>query len=392
MLNNPQGRWPHYSGDEIAAVAAVMESGRVNYWTGERCVAFEQAFADRMGSTYGIALMNGTVALDLALKALGIGAGDEVIVTPRSFIASVSCVINAGAIPVFADVDLDSGNLSAATIAPVLTERTRAILPVHLAGWPCDMTGIMDLAKAHGLAVIEDCAQAHGATHQGRSVGAFGDVGAWSFCQDKIMTTGGEGGMVTTDSQELRDRMWSYKDHGKNEAAAREGSALPKFRPVHDSFGTNWRMLEVQAAIGLLQLGYLADWLDTRARNAALLRQHFARHDGVIRLPEPEAGDVHAYYRLYGYVRPEGLASGWSRDRILAELMDLKLGVSGGSCPEIYLEKAFEGTGFAPPQRLPNAMALGETSLAFLTHPTLTEADIARVGEEVGKVLARACR
>jgi len=392
MLNTSLAPWPCYTSEEIEAVAAVMRSGRVNYWTGDEGAAFEREFAARMGSAHGVALMNGTVAIDLALKALGIGPGDEVIVTPRSFIASVSSVINAGAIPVFADVDPDSGNLSAATIAPVLTKKTRAILPVHLAGWPCDMTGIMDLARARGLKVIEDCAQAHGAMHRGRSVGAFGDIGTWSFCQDKIMTTGGEGGLVTTDSQALRDAMWSWKDHGKNEAAAREGSDLPKFRPVHDGFGTNWRMLEIQAAIGRVQLGSLADWLEARARNAAMLRRHLEPHDGAIRLPAPEAGDVHAYYRLYGYVRPEGLAGGWSRDRILAELMDLNLGVSGGSCSEIYLEKAFEGTGFAPPQRLANALALGETSLAFLTHPTLSEADIARVGEEVGKVLARAAR
>jgi dTDP-4-amino-4,6-dideoxygalactose transaminase len=206
------------------------------------------------------------------------------------------------------------------------------------------------------------------------------------------MTTGGEGGMVTTDSQALRDTMWSYKDHGKNETAAKEGSDLPKFRPVHDGFGTNWRMLEIQAAIGRLQLGSLDGWLEARARNAAMLRRHLEPYDAVIRVPVPDAGDVHAYYRLYGYVRPEGLAGSWSRDRILAELIDLNLGVSGGSCPEIYLEKAFDGTGFAPPQRLPNALALGETSLAFLTHPTLSEADMARVGEEVGKVLARAAR
>ena len=216
MLNASVAQWPSYSEEEQQAVARVLASGRVNYWTGEETRAFEREFADWAGAAHAVALFNGTVALDLALKALGIGAGDEVIVTPRTFIASVSSVVNAGATPVFADVDRDSGNISPDSVERIVGERTRAILPVHLGGWPCEMIALRDLADRRGLAIIEDCAQAHGARVDGASVGTFGEIGTWSFCQDKIITTGGEGGMVTTDDAELWSRMWSYKDHGKS--------------------------------------------------------------------------------------------------------------------------------------------------------------------------------
>ena len=209
-----------------------------------------EEFAAWCGTAHAVALGNGTLALDAALKALSIGSGDEVVVTPRTFIASVSCVVNAGAVPVFADVEPESGNISARTIASVVTKRTKAVICVHLAGWPCDMDPIMALAKACGFKVIEDCAQAHGARYKNRSVGSLGHIGAWSFCQDKIMTTGGEGGMVTTNDRALWSRVWSLKDHGKNLEAVHERAHSPGFRWVHDSFGSNWRMLEVQAAIG----------------------------------------------------------------------------------------------------------------------------------------------
>ena len=392
MLNTSLAPWPCFSTEEIDAVAAIMRSGRVNYWTGEDGRLFEREFAEAMGARHAIALMNGTVAIDLALKGLGIGPGDEVIVTPRTFIASVSCVINAGARPVFADVDADSGNISAATIAPVLTERTRAILCVHLAGWPCDMTAMMELADAHDVAVIEDSAQAHGARHRGKSVGAFGRVGAWSFCQDKIITTGGEGGMVTTDDEDLWKRMWAYKDHGKSWDAVNERQHPPGFRWLHESYGTNWRMLELQAAIGRIQLGRLDEWIEARTRNAIALAEVTARYAGAVRTPMPAPEDRHAYYRFHAYVRPEGLQGGWSRDRIVSEIAALDLPVLTGTCSEVYLEKAFDGDDSRPAGRLPVARELGETSLAFLTHPTLTEKDMDRMREGLSRVLSAAAR
>lgn len=390
MLNTSLSPWPVFSDEERGAIDRLLRSGRVNYWTGEEGRAFEREFAASVNVPHAIALANGTVALDLALQGLGIGPGDEVVVTPRTFIASISCVVNAGATPVFADVDRDSGNISAATIAPVLTSRTRAIILVHLAGWPCDMGPILELAEARGISVIEDCAQAHGARWKGRPVGSIGTVGAWSFCQDKIMSTGGEGGMVTTGDAELWSRMWSFKDHGKSWDAVYNRVHPAGFRWLHESFGTNWRMLEMQAAIGRIQLRELPKWTDARTRAADRYREVASAFPGALRTPVPAAADTHAYYRYYCYVRPDGLRDGWSRDRIVAEVNARGIPLYQGSCSEVYLEKAFEGTGWSPLQRLPVARELGETSLMFLTHPTLTADEIDRVADVFARVMEEA--
>ena len=392
MLNTSVAPWPSYTQEEADRAAAILLSGRVNQWTGEEVRAFEAEFAAFAGCTHAVALSNGTLALDVALKGLGIGAGDEVIVTPRTFIASISCVVNAGAIPVFADVDRDSGNISPATIAPVITERTKAVIPVHLAGWPCDMPGIMELAERHGLAVIEDCAQAHGAHINGRAVGSFGHAGAWSFCQDKIMTTGGEGGMVTCNDPDLWERMWSFKDHGKSHDAVFNRAHPPGFRWLHESFGTNWRMLEIQAAIGRIQLGRMEQWSARRAQIAQHYVNTLAPFAQAVRAPAPPAGFQHAWYRFYAYVDPAQLREGWTRDRIVAEVTARGVPLLQGSCSEVYLEKAFDGTGWRPAQRLPNAVELGETSLMFLTHPTLTDTDVERICAAVSETLTLASR
>ena len=390
MLNSPLSPWPSFTKEEIEAVQSVLDSNRVNYWTGQEGREFEREFAGWCGSTHAIALANGTLALDLALKALDIGPGDEVIVTPRSFIASTSTVVNAGATPVFADVDSDSGNLSAATIAKVVTERTRAIIPVHLGGWPCDMDAIMALAADAGIKVIEDCAQAHGAKVGDRSVGSIGDIGAWSFCQDKIMTTGGEGGMVTTDDRDLWSAMWSYKDHGKSWEAVYERQHPEGFRWLHESFGTNWRMIEVQSVIGRIQLRHMSDWTKRRTLIAERIAAVLAPFSGAVRVPVPAAGLTHAYYRQYAYVRPEGLKAGWSRDRIAAECTKRGAPVLHGSCSEIYLEKAFDSTPWRPAERLPVARELGETSLMFLCHPTITDEQVDQVCRIVSDVVEQA--
>lgn len=408
MLNTPFSPWPSFTTEEATAVQQVLLSNKVNYWTGTECREFEKEFAAWADSRYAVALSNGTLALDVALKTLGIGPGDEVVVTPRTFIASISCVVTAGATPVFAEVEPDSGNISAATIAKVLTPRTKAVICVHLAGWPCDLDPIMDLAEQHGLKVIEDCAQAHGARYKGRAVGSIGHMGAWSFCQDKIMTTGGEGGMVTTNDEALWRAMWSYKDHGKSYQAVYERQHPPGFRWLHESFGTNWRMLEMQAAIGRIQLRRMADWTARRQANATALTaalQPFAGMKGPIRLPafgcasgcaaqtsqqSCTAGCVHAEYKFYAYVRPGNLAPGWSRDRIIEAINAAGVPCYQGSCSEVYLEKAFDDTGYRPAERLPVAKELGETSLMFLVHPTLTEAEIAKTCAVIGDVLRQA--
>ena len=401
MLTSAFSSWPSFTQEEAEAVQRVLLSNRVNYWTGSECREFEKEFAAFVGSRYAIALANGTVALDAALSALGIGDGDEVIVTSRTFLASASSIVSVGAIPVFADVDLDSQNITAETVAQVLSPRTRAIICVHLAGWPCDMDPIMAIAREYDLYVIEDCAQAHGARYKGRSVGSIGHVGAWSFCQDKIMTTGGEGGMVTCNDELLWRAMWSYKDHGKSYAATYERASPPGYRWLHEGFGTNGRMTEMQATIGRIQLKRMRSWTARRKANALALREslmYFSGEEGVVRVPELGCSDtlksgceacscVHAYYKFYAFVRSENLVDGWSRDRIIEEITTRGVPCYLGSCSEVYLEKAFENTGFRPKERLPVARELGETSLMFLVHPTLTAAEMHKTSQVIHEVL-----
>jgi dTDP-4-amino-4,6-dideoxygalactose transaminase len=392
MLNTNLSPWPCFSSEEAEAVSAVILSNRVNYWTGDIGRSFEAEFAAWIGTQHAVALGNGTLALDLALKGLGVGPGDEVIVTPRSFIASISCVLTAGATPVFADVDPDSGNLSMQTIAPKITAKTKAVIPVHIAGWPCEMFEIMEMAKDAGIAVIEDCAQAHGAQIDGQMVGSFGDVGAWSFCQDKIMTTGGEGGMVTTNKSDIWSKMWSYKDHGKSWDAIYNRTHQPGFRWIHDTIGTNWRMLEVQAAIGRIQLKRMAEWTDRRTAIANKICDALLPFQDVVRIPLPRHGAVHAFYRLYAYVKPEGLRSGWDRNRIVAEATLRGAPVFQGTCPEVYLEKAFDKSSLRPSQRLASARQLGETSIMFLTHPTISNREIDKVCDVLQSIMVEAKR
>ena len=388
-MNSAFSPWPSFTEEEADAIRSLLLSNKVNYWTGEECRRFETEFAAWVGTTHAIALTNGTVALDVALKALDIGPGDEVVVTSRTFLASVSCIVNAGAVPVFADVDRDSQNITAQSVRAALTPRTKAVMCVHLAGWPCDMDGIMALAREHGLKVIEDCAQAHGALYKGKAVGSFGDIGAWSFCQDKIMTTGEEGGMITTNSRELWSRMWSFKDHGKSWEAVYERQHPPGFRWVHESFGTNWRMIEMQAVIGRIQLRRMPAWHAQRLAHARRIWDAASRIPGL-RVPALPEGIEHAAYRSYVFVRPETLRQGWSRDRIQDEINILGVPCYAGSCSEVYLERAFDDTGWRPAQRLPAARELGETSLAVLGHPTLTEAEVEKAGAVLAQVMVKA--
>jgi dTDP-4-amino-4,6-dideoxygalactose transaminase len=379
--------WPHFPDDEVTAAITCLRSGKVNYWTGAEGREFEKEFASFTGCKYAIALANGTVALELALYALGIGAGDEVIVTPRTFIASSSCCVMRGAIPVLADVDPVSQNITAETIQPHITPRTKAIICVHLAGWPCDMDPIMALAREYGLEVIEDCAQAHGATYKGQPVGSLGDVAAFSFCQDKIMSTGGEGGMLTTNDEALWRKAWEFKDHGKSYDAVYNRQHAPGFRWLHDSFGTNCRLTEMQSAIGRVQLAKLPEWTQIRQRHADLLTKGFATIP-ALRVTVPPAEIGHAYYKYYVFVQPEQLREGWDRDRLMNAVVAEGIPCFSGSCSEIYLEKAFDG--LRPAERLPVARELGETSLMFLIHPTLSEQDMLDTVAAVEKVMAKA--
>lgn len=378
--------WPTHSEDEISAVNKVLASGCTNYWTGSECREFEKEFAKFIGTRYAVALMNGTVALEAALLALDIGPDDEVITSCRTFIASASCIVMRGAIPVLADIDPITQNITVETIKACLTPRTKAIIVVHLAGWPADMERISTFAQEHKLKVIEDCAQAHGATLNNKVVGSFGDIAAFSFCQDKILTTGGEGGMITTNNERLWQTIWSFKDHGKNYKKVYEHRHPPGFRWLHDSFGTNWRMTEMQAAIGRQQLKKLPQWLQIRKRNADILTSAWQALS-AFRLTQPPQYINHAYYKYYVFVRPEKLNPDWSRDRILQEINAQGVACFIGSCSDIYLEQAFKT--IQSPLTAPNftAKSLGETSLMFLVHPTLTEEDMQNTATIVTNIM-----
>ena len=389
MLNGPFSPWPSFTEEEANAVRDVLLSNKVNYWTGQECREFEREFAAFADADYAIALANGTTALDLALKGLGVGPGDEVVVTPRTFLASVSSIVTAGATPVFADVGRRCQNITPATVREVITPRTKAIVCVHLAGWPCEMDGFMELAEEHDLYIIEDCAQAHGARYKGSSVGSLGHVGCWSFCQDKIMTTGGEGGMVTTNDETLWKRMWAYKDHGKSWDAVYEREHPPGFRWLHESFGTNWRMTEMQGVIGRIQLQRMDEWHQQRMANAERI-WNTARDLPGLRVPDVVEHVEHGAYKCYVFVGPEQLAEGWDRDRIQQAIVEAGVPCFSGSCSEVYLEKAFDGTGFRPTEPLRIARELGETSLMFLVHPTLTEAEVEKTCSVLEQVMAEA--
>ena len=381
----PFSPWPYFASDEIEAVTSVLRSGKVNYWTGQEGRQFEIEFADHVGTKYGICVANGTLALELALHALGIGAGDEVITTSRTFIASASCVVMRGARPVCVDVDPYSQNITAETIRPAITAKTKAIIAVHLAGWPCDMDPILELANEYGLKVIEDCAQAHGATYKGKPVGSLGHMAAFSFCQDKILTTGGEGGMLTTNDEQLWNRAWSYKDHGKSYDAVFRREHPPGFRWLHESFGTNWRLTEMQSALGRVILRKLPEWIAIRRKNADRLTECF-RSMPALRVTEPPCEIGHSFYKYYAFVRSERLRLGWDRDRIMAEITAAGVPCFSGSCSEIYLERAFAAE-LRPPARLPVARELGETSLMFLVHPSLLDIHLDMTCETVKRVV-----
>jgi dTDP-4-amino-4,6-dideoxygalactose transaminase len=384
----PMPPWPAPRDDEIDAVAAVLRSGRISYWTGTEGRTLEREYAESLGRAHGVAVSNGTVALELALRAFGVGHGDEVIVPSRSFIATASCVVAVGAVPVIADIEIESGCLTAGTVSTVLTERTRAVIPVHLGGWPADMDPLMRLAKERDLIVIEDCAQAHGASHGGRPVGSFGHAAAFSFCQDKIIAIG-EGGLLVTDDEAAYTRAWEYKDHGKSLSKLSDPSYMrtgTSFKWVHDSFGTNWRLPETEAAMARVQLRRLGEAHARRTDNALRLASGLAGLP-ALRVPLPPPGVEHAFYRLYALVVPEALATGWDRDRIAAAISAEGVPCLYGSCAELYREEAFARAGFGPPARLPNAARVHEMSLAFLVHPTLQDGDIDDTIAAVRKVL-----
>ncbi len=363
--------WPSFSLKESKEISKTLLSNKVNYWTGNKCTVFESEFSKVCKVKYSIALSNGTVALDLALKALEVEKGDEIIVTPRSYIASVSSVVNAGAVPIFADVDLNSGNINAESIKKVISKKTKGIICVHLGGFPCEMDEIVKLSRKQNIFIIEDCSQAHGAIYKGKPVGSIGDIGTWSFCQDKIITTAGEGGMVTTNNQILFKKMRSYKDHGKNFKKVMESKKSNSigFKYVHDNFGTNFRMTEIQAAIGIIQSKELQKWNKIRKRNSEMIYKVIKKYDDILRIQEVPSYVTHGWYRCYSYVNSNNKKI--LRKDLIKKIINSGIPCSVGSCPEIYKEDSIKKIAKNPHQVLPNAKILGDESVAFLVHPSI---------------------
>ena len=392
MLESEFSKWPLFSPEEGDAVRNVLLSNKVNYWTGSECRNFEEEFAAYCNASFAVALSNGTVALELALKSMDIGVNDEVIVTSRTFIASASSIVNVGATPIFSEVDIDTQNITAEFIRPLISNKTKAIICVHLAGMPCEMKSIMQIAESEGLYVIEDCAQAHGAKYYGKSVGTFGHIGAWSFCQDKIITTGGEGGMITTNDKVLWSKIWSLKDHGKNNEKLSKQSIGQNFKWIHDSIGSNYRMTEMQAVIGRIQLKKLDYWIELRTKNAEKILKACESFPTSLNVFKPKKHIKHAWYKCYVFLKPDGLKSGWNQERIISLINNEGVPCFSGACPEVYLEKAFIDKNYGPENFHPNARKLGVTSLMFLVHPSLTQSEIDKTCQVIISAMGKASR
>ena len=363
--------WPFYDDEQLSNVTKILKSGKVNYWTGNQGRFFEKEFSKKFDAKYSLAMANGSLALSCAYLALDLKKGDEIITTPRTFIATSSSAVLLGLKPVFVDVDINSGVITSKNIEQAITKKTKAIVVVHLAGWPAEMIKICKLARNYGLFIIEDCSQAHGAKINDKSVGTFGDIATWSFCQDKIITTGGEGGMLSTNNFKFFNKVWSFRDHGKKHEKVDSKLNNYSFRWIHDNFGSNFRLTEIQSSIGRVQLSRLDDWIYLRNRNAKILISYLSELN-QIRIPIPPENIVHAYYKFYCYVNKNYFLSDWDRERILKELNSNGLPAYSGSCSEIYLEKCFKDIGLNPKNSLNNASILGKTSFMFLVHPTIT--------------------
>ena len=392
MKNNKINKWPYFDQEQIKKVQEILISGNINYWTGNEGKNFESEFANYCGSEYAIALANGSLALSAAYLSVGIKQGDEVITTPRTFIATASSILLLGAKPVFADIDLNSGNITSDSILPLISKKTKAISVVHLGGWPAEMTKISELASSHNIALIEDCSQAHGAEFNNKKVGSFGDAGVWSFCQEKIVSTGGEGGMLTTSDENIWKKSWSIKDHGKSyEKMRTKEKDSSSFKWVHESLGSNFRLTEMQSAIGRIQLRKLPDWLRKRENNALFLANNL-KDISSLRIPLPQKDIKHSWYKFYVYLEPNSLLEDWSRDRVIQEINSLGFPAFSGSCSEVYLEKCFLNLSIGPRKRLVNAKLLGETSLMFLVHPTITPEQLEKYKNAIKKIIKLATR
>ena len=362
--------WPIVSSREINVINKVLKSNKLNYWSGHRCQEFESKFAKYFQIKHAISLANGSVALDIAIKCLGLKKNSEVIVTPRSYISSVTSVLNNNLKPVFVDIDLNSQNIESEHIEKKITKNTKAILLVHLGGMPCNIHKIISLAKKHKLKIIEDCSQAHGAKINNRYVGSFGDLAVWSLCNDKILNTIGEGGVIATNNFNYFKKLWGFKDCGKNYTKLLNRKKQFKFRWVHDYEGTNLRMTEIQAAVGIYQLTKLKEWVKKRNLNANKINNVCKNFKSVIIQKVPK-NFYHSYYRNYIFLNFKFIKKKWTRELILKYLNKIGIECDVGSCPEIYREKYLKSKKLNFPKRLKNAHFLGRNSISFKVHPDI---------------------
>ena len=372
----PYPPWPVLGEEDIAAVAEVLRSGKLTQLTGGAVAAFEEAFASWHGVKHCVATSSGTSAIHTVLAALDIGPGDEVIVPAHTFIASATPVLHQRATPVFADVDERTFCVSPDSVAERITDRTKAIIAVHLNGHPADRDALHALAEPRGIAVIEDAAQAHGALYKGRKVGTIGRAGCFSFWEDKIITTGGEGGCVITDDDALAERMQRIRHHG-------EGPVEGERAYYHLELGYNYRMSSLHAATGLVQLRHLEEYLDARRRNAAYLMERLSEIE-AIEPPYVAPDCVHSYYKYICRLRPEvGVGIDWFVRAVAAE----GLPVSRRYPTPLPRQPVFRGLNAGA---YPESERLAGELFTLLVHPTVTERDLDDVSEAIRKVCLRA--
>ena len=374
--------WPVFNEKMIHSVNEILKSGKVNQWTNPKVNEFERKFSTFIDCNYAVAVFNGTVALELCLKTLGLKRGDEVIVTPRSFIASASCCAWYGIIPVFVDVDRNSQNITLKNIIKAITKKTKAVILVHLAGWPCELDKICDYCKNNNIYVIEDCAQAHGAKYKNKSVGGWGDINAWSFCQDKIITTGGEGGMITTNNELLYKKAWSLKDHGKGYDTVFNKDHKPGFRWLHKNIGTNWRMTPIQAAIGICALDEINIWINHRRNIANIYNENLKDIHGI-RLTIPPHFIYHSYYKYYFFIDKSKFKI--SRDALIELINKENIFCQVGSCSEIYNEKALMI--YHPKKNLLITKELFNTSILLKCDPCISKKNAKKNILKIKKIL-----
>ncbi len=339
-MNN---KWPQHSKKEIYKVLQILKNGNTNYLFGNEGIEFEKEFAEFSNSKYAVALSNGTVALDLAIKSLNLKKNSEIIVTPRSFIASASCILLNNLKPKFIDVDKNTHNITLEQISKSINKNTSAIICVHLGGMPCNMIEIMKFAKQNDLFVIEDCAQAHGAKIENRSVGSFADISTWSFCYDKIISTGGEGGMITTNNKKLYDFCWSYKDHGKNKKKYVTAKKIKdgKFKFLHDTLGNNFRLTEIQSGLGRIQLMKINQNIKRRNKFSKFIVNKL-KDSKIYSFQNSNFSYQHAYYRLYINLNKNHILPKINNIKFINFLLEKNIICGSGSSSEIYKEKCFK--------------------------------------------------